>query len=130
MAIYDAVVDYALAQVGKDYLFGAAGPNAFDCSGLTMRAWEHAGIELPHNALAQATVTARLDSFHLSLQPGDLFFYYLPISHVSICVGRNKLGRPLVVQASAPGLGVEKLTATQYVGWRIRGRVKYPGWQN
>ncbi|SDG20154.1 C40 family peptidase [Klenkia brasiliensis] len=48
-----AAVQYALAQLGKPYIWAAAGPNAFDCSGLTMAAWAAAGVALPHNAAAQ-----------------------------------------------------------------------------
>lgn len=48
-----AAVHFAMAQVGKAYVYGAAGPNAYDCSGLTMRAWGAAGVGLPHSAAAQ-----------------------------------------------------------------------------
>ena len=48
-------VRYALAQLGRPYLFGAAGPDAFDCSGLTMAAWATAGVALPHLAAGQTS---------------------------------------------------------------------------
>ncbi len=48
-----AAISYAMAQVGKAYVFGAAGPSAFDCSGLTMMAWAQAGVALPHSSSAQ-----------------------------------------------------------------------------
>ena len=48
-----AAVQYALAQVGDAYVYGAAGPSAFDCSGLTMFAWGAAGVGLPHSSSAQ-----------------------------------------------------------------------------
>ena len=48
-----AVVDYALAQVGDPYVWGAVGPDSFDCSGFTMAAWAQAGVSLPHNSGAQ-----------------------------------------------------------------------------
>src|SRR3954452_5933507 len=48
-----AAVQFAMAQVGKAYVFGAAGPSAYDCSGLTMAAWAHAGVSLPHSSSAQ-----------------------------------------------------------------------------
>ena len=48
-----AAVSYAMAQVGKAYVYGAAGPSAFDCSGLTMAAWAQAGVGLPHSSSAQ-----------------------------------------------------------------------------
>ena len=50
---------YAYAQIGKMYMFGAAGPNNFDCSGLTQMAWKQAGVNLPHNAAQQYQRTAQ-----------------------------------------------------------------------
>jgi cell wall-associated NlpC family hydrolase len=82
-----AVLAYAYAQVGKPYAFGAAGPSSFDCSGLTMMAWAQAGVSLPHSSSGQYDAVA-----HVSLsqkQPGDLLFYYSPISHVAIYVGNG-----------------------------------------
>jgi peptidoglycan DL-endopeptidase CwlO len=78
-------VAYAKAQVGKPYAFGADGPDSFDCSGLTMMAWAQAGVSLPHSSSAQYGATRRISSG--DLQPGDLIFYYSPISHVAIYVG-------------------------------------------
>jgi LysM repeat protein len=79
------VVAYARAQVGKPYHWGSAGPYAFDCSGLTMRAWEQAGVHLPHSSGGQYAATRRIS--RAELQPGDLVFYYTPISHVALYVG-------------------------------------------
>lgn len=78
-------VAYAKAQVGKPYSFGGSGPGSFDCSGLTMMAWAQAGVSLPHSSSAQYGATRRISSG--DLQPGDLIFYYSPISHVAIFVG-------------------------------------------
>ena len=78
-------VAYAKAQVGKPYQWGAAGPGAFDCSGLTMAAWAQAGVSLPHSAAAQYDVTRHVSRGELV--PGDLIFSYTPISHVAIYVG-------------------------------------------
>jgi peptidoglycan DL-endopeptidase CwlO len=78
-------VAYAKAQVGKPYAYGASGPNSFDCSGLTMMAWAQAGVSLPHSSSAQYSATRRISSSELA--PGDLIFYYSPISHVAIYVG-------------------------------------------
>ena len=80
-----AVVAYARAQVGKPYCYGGAGSACFDCSGLTMMAWRQAGISLPHSSAAQYNVGRRISASEL--QPGDLIFYYSPISHVSIYIG-------------------------------------------
>ncbi|KRB76523.1 hypothetical protein ASE01_13295 [Nocardioides sp. Root190] len=93
-------IRYALAQVGDSYVFGAAGPNAFDCSGLTMMAWGQAGVSLPHSSRAQmgsGTPVSRNQ-----LQPGDLVFYYSPVSHVGIYLGNG-----MIVHAANPGAGVK-----------------------
>jgi cell wall-associated NlpC family hydrolase len=80
-----AAVAYARAQVGKPYCYGGEGPGCFDCSGLTMMAWAQAGVSLPHSSSAQYSVGRRVSAGEL--QPGDLIFYYSPISHVSIYIG-------------------------------------------
>jgi peptidoglycan DL-endopeptidase CwlO len=78
---------YACSQIGKAYIFDTDGPNHFDCSGLTLAAWATVGVTLPHNAYAQAhTITLISRS---QLKPGDLVFYYHPISHVTIYVGNG-----------------------------------------
>ena len=93
-------VAYAKAQVGKSYVWGAAGPNSFDCSGLTMAAYAQAGISLPHNSSAQYNSSPKISESEL--QPGDLVFYYSPISHVGIYIGNGQ-----VVNALNPGSGVQ-----------------------
>jgi cell wall-associated NlpC family hydrolase len=80
-----AAVAYARAQVGKPYCYGGAGPGCYDCSGLTMMAWQQAGVSLPHSSASQYNVGRRISASEL--QPGDLIFYYSPISHVSIYIG-------------------------------------------
>jgi cell wall-associated NlpC family hydrolase len=80
-----AVVAYARAQVGKPYCYGGSGPGCFDCSGLTMMAWRQAGVSLPHSSASQYNVGRRISAGEL--QPGDLVFYYSPISHVSVYIG-------------------------------------------
>ncbi len=79
----------ACAQAGKPYVWGAAGPNAYDCSGLTLDAWQEAGVYLPHNAAAQRRAMAYVD--RADLQIGDLVFYYSDLSHVAIYVGGGKV---------------------------------------
>jgi cell wall-associated NlpC family hydrolase len=66
-------VTFALAQLGKPYVYGAAGPHAYDCSGLTMAAWAAAGIALPHYTVAQAHIGEPVAAPAL-LRPGDLVF--------------------------------------------------------
>jgi len=95
-----AVVAWALQQVGKPYTYGGAGPGSFDCSGLTMVAYAQVGIALPHSATAQAGYGTPVD--RSQLLPGDLVFFYSPISHVAIYIGNG-----LIVHASTPATGVK-----------------------
>jgi cell wall-associated NlpC family hydrolase len=81
------VVRYAYAQIGKPYRWGAAGPDAFDCSGLTMMAWAQAGVSLPHSSQAQFGIGRRVT--RAELRAGDLIFRNSPISHVSLYVGNG-----------------------------------------
>jgi cell wall-associated NlpC family hydrolase len=82
-------VEFALAQVGKPYVFGAAGPDSYDCSGLTMAAWATAGVSLPHSAADQYNYGTHVGINQL--QPGDLVFLYQPIGHVEIYIGSGML---------------------------------------
>jgi peptidoglycan DL-endopeptidase CwlO len=82
-------VKYAYAQLGDAYVWGASGPNAFDCSGLTMMAWRAAGVSLPHSSRQQYSSGRHVS--RSSLQPGDLVFFYSPISHVGIYVGGGNM---------------------------------------
>lgn len=106
-----AAISYAMAQLGDAYVWGATGPDAFDCSGLTMRAWGAAGVSLPHSSRAQYGSGPHVSES--ALQPGDLVFYYSPISHVGIYIGNG-----LVLHAARPGEGVKisPLHSMPYVG--------------
>ena len=84
-----AVRRYAYAQLGKPYVFGAAGPNAFDCSGLTMRAWQAGGVSLAHSSVAQQSEGARVPLS--AMQPGDLVFWGNPSYHVAIYIGGGRI---------------------------------------
>lgn len=80
-----AALDAARSRIGKPYQWGGSGPDSFDCSGLTMWSWAHAGVSLPHSAAAQYD---GLRHVPLSdLQPGDLVFYGSPPHHVGIYEG-------------------------------------------
>lgn len=95
-----AAVQYALAQVGDRYVAAAAGPSAFDCSGLTMTAWRQAGISLPHYSYSQWNSTRRIPLSEA--RPGDLVFYFGgSVHHVGMYIGNGKM-----VHAANPGAGV------------------------
>jgi cell wall-associated NlpC family hydrolase len=82
-------VKFAYAQIGKMYQWAAAGPDRYDCSGLTMAAWRSAGVLLPHNAAMQYDAVAHIS--RAQLRPGDLVFYYSPIHHVAIYIGSDRV---------------------------------------
>ncbi len=84
-----SAVQTALAQVGDAYVWGAGGPNAFDCSGLTQYAYAAAGISLPHSSRMQSQMGTAVT--RAQLQPGDLIFYYSPVSHVSMYIGNGQM---------------------------------------
>ncbi|MFA3840962.1 C40 family peptidase [Streptomyces aureus] len=96
----DAALAYAVQQIGKPYVWGAEGPAAFDCSGLTSKAWEHAGENIPRTSQEQ---WARLPRVPLNeLRPGDLVVYFPEATHVAMYLGDG-----MVVQAPRPGAKVK-----------------------
>jgi cell wall-associated NlpC family hydrolase len=102
-------VEFALAQVGKPYSFGAAGPGSYDCSGLTMASWRKAGVSLPHSAADQYNY-----GHHVSrdqLEPGDLIFFYQPIGHVTIYIGDG-----MMVSAPTEGENVSVVPLSAFNG--------------
>ena len=102
-------VQVALAQVGKSYVWGTSGPNTFDCSGLTSYAYRQVGISITTSSRAQASLGSYVAKS--DLQPGDLVFYYSPISHVAMYIGNGK-----IVHAANPRTGVTttKLNSMPY----------------
>jgi cell wall-associated NlpC family hydrolase len=82
-------VNTALAQVGDRYVYGATGPNSFDCSGLTSFSYKAAGISLPRTSKAQSTFGTPVSKGNL--QPGDLVFLYSPVSHVAMYIGNGQI---------------------------------------
>jgi cell wall-associated NlpC family hydrolase len=94
-------VDTALAQLGDPYVWGAGGPDAFDCSGLTQYAYAAVGVTLPHSSRIQSTMGTPVS--RADLQPGDLVFFYSPVSHVGMYIGQGKMvhastfGSPVIV---------------------------------
>jgi len=91
-------VAYARAQLGKPYVFGAAGPDAFDCSGLTMMAWAAAGVSLPHYAPSQMQNGSVVPIDVSAMLPGDLIFLYPDVGHVEIYAGNG-----MSISAPQPG---------------------------
>ena len=98
----DTAVQAALSQLGKPYRYAAAGPDAYDCSGLTSWAWAQAGVSLPHSSRMQYAATTRISRDQL--QPGDLVFYGSPIHHVAIYLDGTR-----VVEAPSTGANVRIL---------------------
>ena len=78
-------VAYAKAQLGKPYRYAGVGPDAYDCSGLTMMAWAQAGVSMPHGSIAQGNMFPRVPDN--ALEPGDLVIYYPDHHHVGMYVG-------------------------------------------
>ncbi|MEV5998366.1 NlpC/P60 family protein [Streptomyces griseomycini] len=82
-------VSYAYRKIGSPYVWGATGPDAFDCSGLVQAAYRSAGVSLPRTTYAQITTGRRVS--RSELRPGDLVFFYSGISHVGIYVGDGRM---------------------------------------
>ncbi|THA33553.1 NlpC/P60 family protein [Streptomyces sp. A1277] len=95
-----AAVRYAVRQIGKPYVWGAEGPNSFDCSGLTSQAWAHAGRTIPRTSQEQWRQLPRVPMN--ALRPGDLVVYFPKATHVALYIGNG-----LVVQAPRPGSRVK-----------------------
>ncbi|MFD5201804.1 NlpC/P60 family protein [Streptomyces sp. NPDC058375] len=93
-------VAYAVRQIGKPYVWGAEGPDSFDCSGLTSQAWSAAGREIPRTSQEQWKQLPRVPVS--ALRPGDLVIYFPKATHVALYIGDG-----LVVQAPRPGTKVK-----------------------
>jgi cell wall-associated NlpC family hydrolase len=101
-----AVISYAVSHVkGAQYVRGASGPKAFDCSGFTLAAYRVAGISLPHSSRSQYSVGRAVS--RSDLKPGDLIFWYSPIHHVGLYLGNGMIAHArnpradLVIQSLA-----------------------------
>ena len=111
----DAAIAEARRQLGKPYEWGGAGPDTFDCSGLTSWAWRAGGERLSHSSRAQWSETSRVSIENL--QPGDLVFYGDPIHHVGLYIGDGQM-------IEAPETGKNVRIATIYrSGYVGAGRV-------
>jgi peptidoglycan DL-endopeptidase CwlO len=107
---------FAKAQLGKPYQFASAGPNSYDCSGLTYASWKAAGVSLPRTSQAQYGVGRAVSKSELAL--GDLVFFYSGLSHVALYAGNG-----MVIHAPNPGSSVEyiKMSYMPYAGARRPG---------
>jgi peptidoglycan DL-endopeptidase CwlO len=93
----EIAVGAAKSVIGTPYVFGSADPSVgFDCSGLTSWAWAQAGVYIPHSSASQYSSLPHVPLG--SVQPGDLIFYYSPISHVALYIGGGQ-----IVHATHPG---------------------------
>ena len=106
-----AAVAAAYSAIGVPYVYAGSSPQTgFDCSGLTMWAWAHAGVSLPHSAAMQYDSIPHVSASQL--QPGDLVFFYSPISHVAMYVGGG-----MMIEAPHTGAYVRKVPLRQdFVG--------------
>ncbi len=121
-------IRFALAQLGKPYQWGGEGPRSFDCSGLTMRAYQSAGIRIPRVARDQYALGHHLRLNHL--RPGDLvFFAHHPrnpatIAHVGLYLGHGRM-----IEASRPGVPIRiaSIWRPHLVHRAVRPAWRYPG---
>ncbi|MFE9023113.1 NlpC/P60 family protein [Streptomyces sp. NPDC007808] len=84
-----AAISYAYSKLGSPYVWGATGPDAFDCSGLTQAAYRSAGVSLPRTTYSQIDAGRRVT--RSELLPGDLVFFYSGISHVGLYIGNGQM---------------------------------------
>ncbi|NEC91855.1 C40 family peptidase [Streptomyces sp. SID12501] len=97
----EKALTFARAQVGKPYVWGATGPDSYDCSSLTQATWRAAGVTLPRTTYDQvnAGTTVPLSG----IQPGDLVFFYEDVSHVGLYIGNG-----MMIHAPKPGAYVRE----------------------
>lgn len=105
-----ALVDFVNARVGYPYVWAAEGPDAYDCSGLTTAAYRSIGVSIPHYSGYQATLGTAVSRDNL--QPGDLIFWFSPVSHVSLYIGDG-----MMVHARNTQVGVVKQSVQSYIDY-------------
>ena len=109
------VVNYAYKFLGKPYVYGAAGPNSFDCSGLTLYVYNKFGVDISRTTYTQVSQGTKVN--RSDLKPGDLVFFNTEgsISHVGIYIGDGdfihapRTGKPVMVSSLSDGLLLKKI---------------------
>ena len=94
-------LSFARTQIGKPYVWGATGPDSYDCSGLTQAAWKAAGVDIPRVTYDQVNAGTTVPVS--SAQPGDLVFFYDDITHVGLYIGNG-----MMIHAPKPGAYVRE----------------------
>jgi peptidoglycan DL-endopeptidase CwlO len=108
-----AAIAFARAQIGEPYVWGAAGPSSWDCSGLTMGAWRAGGISLPHYSVAQYAQSTPISPS--ALRPGDLVFWGSSSSPSSIYHVALYVGNGMIIQAPHTGADVDEVSMYSWV---------------
>ncbi|MEU6770968.1 NlpC/P60 family protein [Streptomyces sp. NPDC046759] len=115
----EKAIAFARAQIGKPYVWGATGPDSYDCSGLTQAAWRAAGVTLPRTTYEQVDTGTTVSL--ANARPGDLIFFYDDISHVGVYIGDG-----MMIHAPKPGAYVRE-ESIYYGGESIIHSVVRPG---
>jgi cell wall-associated NlpC family hydrolase len=118
----EIAVAFALAQVGEPYVYGAAGPDAWDCSGLTMVAWRTAGVNIPRSAKTQYNYVGKAP--YSDIRRGDLIYYGTnqqasAVYHATMYIGDN-----MIVEAPRPGYTVK---VRDYRNWAVNNLMPWVG---
>ncbi|MFC5744503.1 C40 family peptidase [Actinomadura rugatobispora] len=111
------VVNAALSRVGTPYVYGAAGPNSFDCSGLMLWSYAKVGMNLPHYTGAQYNMGTRVSRGQV--RPGDILFFYPDLGHNGMYIGGNKM-----VHAPRSGKNVEVVDLAAYWWGQFTGATR------
>ncbi|MFE6821700.1 C40 family peptidase [Streptomyces sp. NPDC057690] len=113
----DKALAFARAQIGRPCLWGATGPESYDCSSLTQSAWRAAGVTLPRSAIDQAKAFTRISL--AELRPGDLVFFFDDLSHTGLCTGNG-----MMIHAPGPGTFIREEAILPYGEGALRGAVR------
>ncbi|MFG3028292.1 NlpC/P60 family protein [Streptomyces sp. NPDC048253] len=113
----DKALAFARAQIGRPCLWGATGPESYDCSSLTQAAWRAAGVTLPRSAIDQAKAFTRISL--AELRPGDLVFFFDDLRHTGLCTGNG-----MMIHAPGPGTFIREEAILPFGEGALRGAVR------